>query len=131
MLAQGLNQNTLHYLNDYLEKTLGVSQILNQLPGPKPETDLGFFFEDYNQYSTAENDLAVKMIDAMKIDSKKYIISDIIQKNKFKNRIQIFFVHHPITDFETYSARVLLQNPGLKKKTWEFLKKQIESFRQL
>ena len=136
--SQSLDQNTVHYLNHYLEKTLGVSQIvaaqaatsqiLNQFTGIMPESDLGFFFEDYDQYSDSEKELTRKIIQAMKLELNQYLISDLNKKNDFKNRIQIYFCHKPTQINETYSPRALLLNPELKKKTWDFIQNQMTHF---
>ncbi len=128
MSSQGFNQNTAHYMSHYLIKTLGITQILNRFTGVKPEADLGFFFEDYDQYSESEKELAFKIIQALKLKTEKYVTADLNQKNNIQNRLQIYFCHNPVEINETYSARVLLQKPELKKKTWDFLQNQMQKF---
>ncbi len=126
--SQSSDQNTVHYVNHYLEKTLGVSQILNQLSSVMHESDLGFFFEDYDQYSEAEKQLTNKIIQALKLDSQKYSIYDLNQKDQINIRLKIYFCHNPSQMDETYSPRRLLEKPELKKIVWAFLQKQMLNF---
>ncbi len=136
MSAQSFNPDTVqiinNYLNHYLQKTLGVSQILNQLSDPqltaKSEVDLGFFIENYASYTSYESELFLKIIQAMKLNPNQYQIYDLTEKNKITNRIQVFFIDHPVNINETYSARILLKNPDLKKVTWAFLQTQMSQF---
>ncbi len=143
MSVQGLDEKKTQYLNDYLshylEKTLGVqqivsaetdNQILNQFQQEKSlETDLGFFIEGYETYSPEENELLSKIILAMKLNSDQFQIFNLSEKNNIKQnykfKIQVYFMDHPKNDFETFSARTLLKKPEFKKQTWDYLKKTI------
>ena len=129
MSVQSLNENRSQYLSEYLQKTLGVSQILNQNSEQslsiEPNVDLGFFIEEYQTYTHVEKDLLNKMIQAMKLSENQYQILDLSEKNNsqvnFKMKIE--FRNQPTSDFQTYSPRNLIVNPENKKNTWEFLKK--------
>ena len=58
----------------------------------------------------------------------QYFITDFKNKSSInlKSKNQILFMDQPPSaDNETYSARMLLQRPELKKQTWDFLKKYI------
>ena len=120
MSAQSSNQGFLkdksHYVSQFLEKTLGVSQILNQFSEATQvvhqETDLGFFIEDYTSYSTAENELLFKMIAAMKLEPSRYKVCDLSQNTKYKH--SIYFLDKPQNKNQTYSPRELLKNSGNK-----------------
>lgn len=129
MSAQSLNENRSQYLSEYLQKTLGVSQILNQNSeqslSTEPSVDLGFFIEEYSSYSVAEIDLLNKMIQAMKLHENQYQILDLSEKNnsQINFKFKIEFKNIPTNDSGTYSPRSLLVHPENKKNTWEFLKK--------
>lgn len=129
MSAQSLNENRSQYLSEYLQKTLGVSQILNQNSeqslSTEPSVDLGFFIEEYPTYSEAEKDLLQKMITAMKLHEDQYRILDLSEKSNSENNFKIIveFRNHPSNDLQTYSPRNLLAHPENKKNTWDFLKK--------
>jgi hypothetical protein len=125
---QGFIKDKAHYVSQFLEKTLGVSQILNQFPEAtqvaKSETDLGFFIEDYINYNAPESELLLKMIAAMKIESHRYKIFDLNEavSETQKTKYTIYFVDTPQSVEQTYSPRALLKNPNYKKVTWDFLK---------
>lgn len=134
-MHQSLNQNMLtdvkNYLT-YLNKTLGVTKVLNlksDLQSAEKhfesEVDLGFFILGYDSYTNAEHELLQKMISAMKLSSDQFFLTDINNINTFhiNSKIQIYFVDEPASDEQTYSPRVLLKKPELKKITWDFLKR--------
>lgn len=129
MSAQSLNENRSQYLSEYLQKTLGVSQILNQKSeqslSTEPSVDLGFFIEEYATYSEVEKELLQKMITAMKLNDKQYQILDLSEKNnpQINFKFIIEFTNHPSSESQTYSPRNLLLHPENKKNTWDFLKK--------
>ncbi len=138
MSVQGLDEKKTQYLSHYLEKTLGVQQIVsaetdNQILNQKSEEllkadqiiDLGFFIEGYETYSLEENELLSKIILAMKLNPDQFQILNLNEKNNIKSKVQVYFVDHPKNDFETFSARTLLKKPEFKKQTWDYLKKTI------
>ena len=131
MSAQSFNENRSQYLSEYLQKTLGVSQILNQKSEQsvnanlttEPSVDLGFFIEGYGTYSEAEKDLLQKMISAMKLKSNQYQICDLSENMSDQFKVKVYFMNEPLNVDQTYSPRNLLVQPENKKNTWEFLKK--------
>ncbi len=129
MSAQSLNENRSQYLSEYLQKTLGVSQILNQNSeqslSTEPSVDLGFFIEEYSTYSAAEIDLLNKMIQAMKLKENQFQILELseINNSQINFKFNIEFRNQPASDLQTYSPRNLLVHPENKKNTWDFLKK--------
>jgi hypothetical protein len=133
MSAQSFNENRSQYLSEYLQKTLGVSQILNQNSEQsinanlttEPSVDLGFFIEEYATYSEAEKDLLQKMISAMKLRENQYQIFALSEMNNIQSKFKIIFVNEPKNEEQIYSPRNLLVHPENKKNTWEFLKKMM------
>ncbi len=135
MSAQSFNENRSQYLSEYLQKTLGVSQILNQKSEQsvnanlttEQRVDLGFFIEGYGTYSETEKDLLQKMISAMKLQENQYQIFDHCEKINLQSqfKFEVCFMDHPTIEDQTYSPRNLIVYPENKKKTWEFLKKMM------
>lgn len=123
MSTQSLEEKKAHYVSHYLEKTLGITQILNQFETQKPQVDLGFFIEDYLNYTEPELDQLQKIILAMKLNPHQIRCFDLQDLNaNHTAQMTVRFVDDPQNPNETYSPARLLKNPEFKKATWDFLK---------
>lgn len=121
-------------LIEYFEQVLGVKSILCDNPNLKQalseDIQTYFFVEDLSDYLVAENDLLMKMIQAMKFKPSSYQILDLAsgQYTQFlgrKNTQLIVFKNDPQKMDETYSPRRLLKEPAFKKIAWDFLQKRM------
>ncbi len=121
---------------DYLENVLGIKTVVNaSLSTPISNTPLLFCVENYASYSTEELDLLNKMISAVKIDPSEWMLVDLSLQKQIQKKVCVLFkdeINADQTDaeltIETFSPRVLLKNPNLKKNTWAELQKVMAFF---
>ncbi len=122
---------------EYLENVLGVKSILSDtLSVPLvTKTDLLICVQDYKTYTAPELDLLQKMISALKVDASRFLVVDLamgpsIEKTAcvfFKDELSAYPFDSELT-VQTYSPRVLLLNPELKKAAWTELQKVLQFF---
>lgn len=124
---------------EYLENVLGIKSILQShedLKGPAViTTDLLFCIQDYKNYSAEESDLLSKMIAAVKVDPSRLKVCDFDDAVKFETQCLVIFqneVQNPPVKasltVQTFSPRVLLKKPDLKKQAWTELQKILQHF---
>ena len=126
---------------DYLENVLGIKTILDHSPAPLfAKTELLICVENYQTYGRAEIDLLQKMVAALKVDAARTIIADLKQQSQIAKRVTIVFKDQPggfqpgvfqpegELTVQTYSPRVLVQKPQLKKIAWTELQKVLQFF---
>lgn len=124
---------------EYLENVLGIKTIL-QSQGVETSpasyvTDLLFAVQDYASYSVEELDLLSKMIAAVKVDPSRLKVCDLKEVQNFQTQCVVIFqdqtqtllIHAPLT-VQTFSPRVLLAKPELKKAAWTELQKVLQHF---
>lgn len=111
-------QEVLKYFNE----VLGVSQVLTESPSASVSSSAPFVFivENYLDYKADEKELLMKMIAAMKLDMSLVEIQDLSQSSVSAEARSVYLVDQPGSD-QSYSPRVLMKNPKLKKATWDFL----------
>lgn len=120
------------YFN-YVIDVLGVREIL--LDGHTMEAHeqipLLVLVQNYATYNEEEKELLVKMIGAMKIEPQKMAVTDLSQLTVDSYQYALYLcdeisdVSRPANEIQTYSPRVLLQKPELKKVAWSALQKMI------
>jgi hypothetical protein len=124
-MSSELNQ----YLT-FLNETLGVKSIVlipaENASTPKNDTIKYFIYvENLSNYSAEESSLLEKMIGALKLDPIEFGVFE-LNKNEAPNTsqlgLQIILCDLPNEKGETYSPRVLLRKPELKRKAWDDLK---------
>lgn len=104
---------------EYVQKVLGVrSVVLSASSEPDLVCDLWIQIQDFGSYVEAEKDLLQKMISAMKLEAYTIQITDLNVTERISALMTLRFVDQPEGADETFSARVLLLKPELKKKTW-------------
>jgi hypothetical protein len=120
------------YFN-YVIDVLGVREIL--LEGHPAESleqiPLLILVQDYATYSEEEKELLVKMIGAMKIEAQKIAVTDLSQRTVESSQYALYLCDEvgdencPANEIQTYSPRILLQRPELKKPAWSALQKMM------
>ena len=121
---------------DYLENVLGIKTILDHSPAPLfAKTELLICVENYQTYGPAEIDLLQRMAAALKVDAARMLIADLKQQSQIEKRVTIVFKDQPggfqpegELTVQTYSPRVLVQRPELKKIAWTELQKVLQFF---
>ncbi len=116
-------QEVLKYFNE----VLGVTQVLVDASPVSLTPRAGFVFivENYVSYTADEKELLMKMIAAMKLDIAQVQIQDLNQSSADEAARCIYLVDQPGAD-QSYSPRVLIKNPKLKKTTWDFLQTKMQ-----
>ncbi len=116
---------------DYVENVLGVKSILLN---PKQNTPLLIAVENLATYNAEEHDLLGKMVGALKIDAAKIAIVNLAEAQSFQPEFVICFQDQPIektplkNTITTFSPRILLKKPELKKNAWNDLQKFLTYF---
>lgn len=116
---------------DYVESVLGVKSIMLN---PKQNTPLLIAVEDLATYNNDELELLGKMVGALKIDAAKISIVDLTDSQNFQPEFLIFFQNEPVektplkNTIITFSPRILLKKPELKKNAWSDLQKFLTYF---
>ncbi len=122
---------------DYLENVLGIKSIIDQsLAAPAIlKTELLIGVENYQTYNTDEIDLLQKMLAAVKVEASRMLIVDLAQMASIQKTACIFFkdelTAYPLDAelcVQTFSPRILLKNPELKKVAWTELQKVLQFF---
>ncbi len=117
---------------DYVTNVLGVKSILlNQDSSALlPVLPLLICVDDLPSYATAEKDLLVKMITALKIDLDLIKVVDLKQRGLFQPEFVIYFLDDltqnyavEVNAIKIYSAKVLLKDSQYKKQAWNDLQK--------
>lgn len=116
---------------DYVTEVLGIRSIL-QAPETRGAAPLLILVEDFSAYSSEEKDLLAKMISALKLDPKILRVSE-ESTGETGDKFTLYFQDKPGAENSaekmfTYSPRVLLREPSLKKKAWDDLQKVIQIF---
>lgn len=117
-------QEVLKYFNE----VLGVSQVLTEshsVSAASSGVSFAFIVENYLDYKVDEKELLMKMIAAMKLDMSIVEIQDLSQSLVSAEARIVYLVDQPGPD-QSYSPRVLMKNPKLKKATWDFLQTKMQ-----
>ncbi len=109
------------YLN-YVKDVLGIEHLFfidDQLTAKK----IVISVVDFNLFSAAERELLEKMISALQLDSKSFIVIDssdlaLYQPEYLLKLSSVITTGHSPNTVETYSPRLLLTSPELKKTAW-------------
>lgn len=107
---------------EYVQKVLGVrSVVLGATTESAKTCDLWIQIQDFGTYTDAEKDLLQKMIAAMKLENFSVQMTELNSTFSISALTTLKFIDQPQAEGETFSARVLLLKPELKKKTWSDL----------
>ena len=124
-----MNSELNQYLT-FLNDTLGVKSIVLTPAENASKTEnvtIKYFIyvENLSNYSAEESTLLEKMIGALKLDPIEFGVFE-LNKNEAPNSSQfgsqIILCDLPNEKGETYSPRILLRKPELKRKAWDDLK---------
>lgn len=124
---------------EYLENVLGIKTILQSVDLFSEEvtaTELLFCVQDYENYSEEEKDLLQKMISAVKVDASRLKVCDSKNIKRYETECLVIFEDIPQQNtnlsakfaIHTFSPRVLLKKPELKKQAWTDLQKILPYF---
>ncbi len=124
-MSSELNQY-LTFLND----TLGVKSILltpaENASTTKNDTIKYFIYvENLSNYTTEETALLEKMMGALKLNPVELGLFELAEdqaSNRTQVGLQVILRDQPKEKQETYSPRILLVKPQLKRKAWDELK---------
>lgn len=114
----------------FLNETLGVKSIVltpaeNASTAENPTAKYLIYVENLSAYTVDESTLLEKMIGALKLDPSEFAVLE-LNKNEAPNSsprsLQIILCDLPNEKGETYSPRILLRKPELKRKAWDDLK---------
>lgn len=121
---------------DYVENVLGIKQILtdrlqaNQMSADQISISILISVQGLNSYSDSETDLLYKMIAALKLTPKTYLVVDRSNRENYLPNYELSLVDEPVETnnqlIQTYSPRVLLKNAGLKKQAWTEMQKLLQ-----
>jgi hypothetical protein len=123
-----MNSELNQYLS-FLNETLGVQTIVLTAAENASKTSHAtikyfIYVEHLSTYSIEESTLLEKMIGALKLDTIEFGVFN-LNKNVLINNtgeLKIILCDEPKQNGETYSPRVLLIQPELKRKAWDDLK---------
>ena len=119
--------NELNQYFHFISETLGVKQLYvgaaakGDQNGEAVVSKKWIYVENYSSYNQSEQDLLKKMIMALGLKPDDYELTD--QSNLTELTFLISFVEKPQTKTQTYSPRVLMLKPELKKATREDMKR--------
>lgn len=130
---------------EYLENVLGIKTILQPREVDVVSsiaTELLFGVQGYKTYSAEEIDLLSKMIAAVKVDSARLKVCDLQEAKKYQAECLVIFQDDVLVNssrsnqqafdvkltVQTFSPRVLLKKPELKKMAWTELQKVLQHF---
>ncbi len=121
-----MNSELHNYFKNYLTDTLGINSIVSDA-AIKASSSVKYAIgvEDLKSYNNNESELLNKMIAALKIESTEMELFDLagLSDRIFSKMTKfILLMNEPRNGNETFSPRVLLVRPDLKRKTWEDLK---------
>lgn len=128
---------------EYLENVLGIKTILQSqsslLSDVSPvliSTELLFCVQNYKTYTAEETDLLYKMIASVKVAPERLQVCDMEDAGRFATQCLVVFEDevHATNSFpvpaqltvQTFSPRVLLQKPQLKRQAWIELQKILQ-----
>ncbi len=122
----------------YLKNVLGLKTVLTKTAEPMP---LCIYVQDLETYSESEKELLNKMIVATKLIKNDYLIQSFKAAagtssdqhiNQHVDQICVYLLDQPQADQndQTYSPRILLKQPELKKTAWEALQRAMLKFSQ-
>jgi hypothetical protein len=124
---------------DYLENVLGIKSLVYASMGSQDDilktTEMLICVENYMSYQEEEIELLQKMITALKVDPAHIMICDLSDKDDYEMKVCVIFQDEPVYStserfllVQTYSPRILLKKPELKKVAWNELQKVIQYF---
>ena len=118
----------------YLKNVLGLKTVLTK---PAESVPLYIYVQDLETYSDSEKELLNRMIVATKLIKNDYLIQNFKaaagqSSDQHVDQICIYLLDQPQQNQnnETYSPRILLKQPELKKTTWEALQRAMLKFSQ-
>ena len=123
------------YLN-YVQDVLGIKQIFmnsSVLAPMKIRTvTVLIFIENLKTYSLEENTLLEKMISALRLEAQQFLILEEHPAQYFSG-YQLYFLDDVTSsveikpqEFKTWSPRLLLQKPELKKEAWAVMQSLLQ-----
>jgi hypothetical protein len=120
---------------DFVTGVLGIKSMLldQEAAGGTTKIPLLLAVEGLSGYSKEENELLAKMIAALKMDAKTYLLTDLQKAGDVQRDFTVEFRDQkketsvPDTQ-QVFSPRTLLKEPALKKQAWEDLQKVIRHF---
>jgi hypothetical protein len=125
-------KNPVETYFDYVENVLGIKQVLTSriefsVPVGAIEVPLLITVSELLSYSEAENELLYKMVAALKLDPTNYVVIDTSNADGYNSNVELRFVDNPgasnETQIQTFSPRILLTKPELKKQAWTEMQK--------
>ncbi len=114
----------------FLTETLGLNSIVLDVAenASMMKNDTIKYFiqvENLSNYSLEESSLLKKMIGALQLQPSQYAVFDLGENKLSENSCASFKIilrDQPHEKGETFSPRILLKNPELKRKAWDDLK---------
>jgi hypothetical protein len=132
--------NDLKDYFSYLSHTLGIKTLLLDPRSTEQTVPLLVLVDALSSYSADEKDLLEKMLSALKIPQHQIQIAELSEGVQISALQTLVLCDAPetanstavtpTTQITTYSPRVLLKKPQLKKTTWEEMQKIILFFQQ-
>ncbi|MBC7421257.1 MAG: hypothetical protein H7328_11065 [Bdellovibrio sp.] len=125
---------------DYVRNVLGVKAIFSNEISEQitpEEIPLLVRVQDFNSYSAEEKDLLTKMLAALKIPNEYSRTFDLAENPNVVCKVAVYLTDELKSmkdllpnEIHTYSPRVLLHTPALKKAAWDELQKVLRFFQQ-
>lgn len=126
---------------EFVENVLGIKQVLldrtveamaEEIAAGTPPQEIQILIsvQDLENYSAPEKDLLYKMIQALKLKPESYLVIDTANKTGYLAQHELSFSDKPQPStadlIETYSPRVLISKPTLKKSAWTEMQKLLQ-----
>lgn len=120
---------------DFVKNVLGVKSIITS--AEERVMPAVFLVENLSTYTEVEKELLNKMIAAINLEKNNYQVQEFNKNVPPGNcEICILLLDEVTSDLKihsnqvaTFSARKLIQNPDLKRKAWDDLKKVLQFFK--
>ncbi|MBC7466274.1 MAG: hypothetical protein H7256_09800 [Bdellovibrio sp.] len=126
---------------EFVENVLGIKQVLldrtvetmaDEIAAGTPPHEIQILIsvQDLENYSAPEKELLYKMIQALQLKPESYLVIDTAQKTGYLAQHELSFADSPKPStadlIETYSPRVLISKPALKKAAWTEMQKLLQ-----
>ncbi len=124
---------------EYVRNVLGIKMIYATQPEETAllQIPLAIYVQDFLNYTTEEKDLLKKMLLAIKMSEKNFVVFDLSESKKVISQMTIYLSdevnsHQQLAanEVHTYSPRILLKKTALKKAAWDELQKVLHYFQQ-
>lgn len=132
-----MSNNAVEIYFDYVQNILGVKQVVLERTVSSSEQVVNSNFEllisvtDLNNFAPDESALLYKMIGALQLPAERYAVCDACDAHLFSSPFILSFAETSAEldnghNVQTFSPRILLKKPELKKQAWADMQKILQ-----